>query len=171
MEVNEIFEIKEGCYFGSSYFYFCDTSIDEYLGITDAKAHNGFSIEEEYVWDYLIPFINKYSDQNFGYGDEKCFTKEIVYKICGDIRDVYNVIKINFNDPSLDKLKKGFSIFFFASDEEFREYDLENKSDDEINLFIENERDRILDFYDRFIERITLLVNSTEKKVIYINTP
>jgi len=166
----EIFQIKDGCYFGSSYFYFSDTNLDGIFG-EKSRCHEGFSIEEDYVWGYLITFINKYADRNFEYGDEKCFSKEIVGSICSDILEVCNVIKSNFNDPSLDEFKKAISIFYFASNEELEKYDLRNKPNDEINKFIESRKERILDFYNHFIERITLLVDSSKEKKIYIHTP
>jgi hypothetical protein len=161
----EIFEIKEG-HDPSSYFWF--------LGRYDKKTkkYEEFSIEEEYVWEYLMPFIKKIKKKSFNYLETKYFTKEMVYNLCDDILNTCNTIMLNFNDPLLDNLKKRISIIYLANDEERENYDIMNMSNEDENKFIENNRERIVDFYNRFIERIKKLVNNMdENKRIKICSP
>ena len=166
----EIFEIKEGCYFGSSYFYFSDSNLDEIL-FEQKENHKGFSIEEEYVWEYLITFLNKLTDKKADYGIEVKITKENVKKLCDDIQNICHSMQTNFNDPSLDELKTRFSIIYFMTDEEQTKHDYYNISKDEVKMFIENRKGRIMDFYNCFIEHIKQLADSTEGNELYIHSP
>jgi hypothetical protein len=165
MDKTKLFEIKEGKDH-SSYFWF--------MGRDDEITKNCdmFCIEEEYVRKYLMPFITNIIKEPFDYLESKCFTKEMVYNLCNNIQNISNVIKSDFNDPVLDELKKRFSIFYFASDDELKENELINKTKEERMKYIENNKDRIIDFYKCFIERIKKLVdNMDDNKGIYIASP
>ncbi|MDR0320762.1 MAG: hypothetical protein LBI28_04595 [Treponema sp.] len=165
MDKIELFEIKEGYDYGSTFWF---------LGRYDekSKVHDMFCIEEEYVRDYLLPFIDKITKESFDYLDSKYFSKEMVYNLCNDIQNISNVIQSNFNDPILDELKENFSIFYIASDDEQKENDFMNMTKGEIMKFIEKNKERIIDFYKCFLERIKKLVdNMDDNKGIYISSP
>jgi hypothetical protein len=165
MEKMELFEIKEGYDYGSTFLFLSRN--DE-----KSKERDVFCIEEEYVREYLMPFIKNIIREPFDYLESKCFTKEMVYNLCNDIQKISNVIQSDFNDLVLDDLKKGFSIFYIATDDELEENDLRNRTKEERMKFIENKKERIIDFYKRFIERIKKLVdNMDENKGIYIASP
>jgi hypothetical protein len=145
-----IFEIKEG-HDPSSYFAF----FGRYDPVT--KVSEEFCIEEDHVWEYLVPVINKYIKGRFDYGEERPFIHKEVYSICNDIENICDIIRKDFNDTRFDKIKNGISIFSFTTDEEQAKYDFMNMSKKDTFNFIENNKDRIIDFYNRFIKRVKRL--------------
>jgi hypothetical protein len=155
-----VFEIQEG-HNPSSYFAF--------FGKRDetTKTIEEFCILEDPVWDYLIPILNRYVNYPFDYGDSKYFTNEKINNICKDIEDVCDLLIKDFNDPKLEEIRKNMSIYFFATDEERDKYNLWNISKEEQLKFIEKNKDRIIDFYHRFVKRIKILSeNNLPKKVV-----
>jgi hypothetical protein len=155
-----VFEIKEG-HDPSSYFVF--------LGKRDNTTNivEEFCIEETVVWKYLIHVLNKYVNYPFDYGDSKFLKSEKINNICNDIEELCDLLINDFNNPKLDEIKKNMSIIYFATDEERAELDIYKMSKEEKLKFFENNKDRLIDFYQRFVKRIKILSeNSLPKKVV-----
>lgn len=178
-------EIKEGHDY-SSYFWFRPVTIKLGEKITDddvTELDEEFSIEEGDVECFLAYFFYKHFDNELIYNKRRYenafgfidgfewyltynfFTYERIRVLAEDINKTAELLKTNFDDPSLADLKKSFSIFYMCpkDDKDYIEGNSEN---------IGNHIDVVIDFYNRFTKRILqMLDNNPETDIISIMGP
>lgn len=178
-------EIKEGHDY-SSYFWFKPVTVKLGEKIRDddvTELDEEFSIEEGNVECFLKYFFCKHFDNELicnkrryedfeGFIDGfkwyltyNFFTYERIRAMAEDINKTAELLKTDFDDPSLAELKKSFSIFYMCP-RDHKDY-IEGNSEN-----IKDHIDVVTDFYKRFTKRILqMLENNPETDVISIMGP
>lgn len=112
------------------------------------------SIEEEDVYDYLYCFLKKGFDESNGdefdsYLDENIYTYSSVEEMLSEIEKSIRLLKEDFDNTGLDELKEHFKA-----------------------LKVQVNVDRIIDFYDRFVWRMRLMMkHAPDYKLILFTGP
>lgn len=178
-------EIIEG-HDSSSYFWFRPVRVLLHEKIRDedvTELDEEFSIEEGDVDCFLSHFFYKHFDNELVYNKRRYdefedfisgfewylthnfFTYERIRALAADIEHAAELLKTNYDDPSLEEVKKNFSIFYMCprDDIDYIEGNSEN---------IRSHVDVVTDFYKRFAKRILqMLDNNPDADLISIMGP
>lgn len=178
-------EIIEG-HDSSSYFWIRPVTIKLGEKIRDddvTELEEEISIEEDDVESFLAYFFRKHFDNELIYNKRRyddCegfidgfewfltynfFTYEDIRAMAEDINKTAELLKTDYDDPSLAGVKKSFSIFGMCSREDkgYGDNSPEN---------IRNHIDAVIDFYNRFSKRILqMLDNNPRTDIISIMGP
>lgn len=166
-------EIKEGRD-SSSYFLFMPIMINDNQNMElddDVEREEVFSIEEDNVDCFLAYFLFKYFDENLVYNKNRYeegeiyikgfnwyltpnyFTYDVINKMLGEIMCVAKLLKTDYDNVSLNEIKKRFSICYMCpSDSD--DYKNENKESIKNNISV------VIDFYDRFVARLQKMMDN-----------
>lgn len=178
-------EIIEG-HDPSSYFWFRPVILKEsgkILWDEVVELEEEFSIEEGNVECFLSYFLEKYFDKNltynkrrydyyFGYIDNfewhlthNFYTYSAVVEMVKEINKAASLLRVDYNNPQLDDVKRHFSIFYMCrqNDAAFINGDVSA---------IQKHISVVIDFYHRFAKRITaMLENNKDATIISIMGP
>lgn len=147
-ELDEVISIEEGdveCFL--RYFFY--NHFDNELIFNKRRYEDGLGYIDGFEW---------YLTYNF-------YTYERIRAMAEDINKTAELLKTDFDNPSLAELKKDFSIFYMcpSDDKDYIEGNSEN---------IKNHIDVVIDFYGRFTKRILqMLNNNPETDIISIMGP
>lgn len=132
---------------------------------------------------FLYHFLHKYFDTSFAYGDmrdEYCsnafewnlepniYTYNTVERMQEEIDTCCRLLETDFNNPSLDALKRCFSVYDFEPEEN---WDIKHTREEKMeiirsNIFI------VTDFYYRFKKQMhAMMAHSPEYKFITFTDP
>lgn len=142
-----------------------------------------FSVEESDVYCFLSYFFDKYFDEKNVYNKNRYeygigyikgfewhlthnfFTYQSLQAMLQDIAYAADQLEKDYDNPALDKLKERFSIFCMCSSDS-EDYKTGN------GQAIRNHVAAVIDFYGRFIRRLTLMMeNHPETFLISIMGP
>ena len=178
-------EIIEG-HDPSSYFWFRPVIVHNTEKVTwkaTEELKEEFSVEEGDVDCFLSYFLFKYFDSELVYNKNRFesgyffsggfewylthnyFTYDTLREMLSEMSRVSDLLDRNFDDPSLDRVKERYSIYYLCPQD----------SEDWItgnNAAIQKYSHLITDFYKRFISRLTKMMdNNTSTNLISIMGP
>ena len=183
--------IKEG-HDSSSYFWIVPVIVkneEELLLRQETFLDDEISIEEDYVFSYLAPFLKRHFDENhwcniardrvqygetvrygFEWHDDNFYYYDRLELMLCEIELVARLLEIDYDNPILDKYKENYSIYFLLSNEERAK--LNARGGGNHKKEIEKRKDRIIDFYRRFVSRVRkMMENYPETNMIDICGP
>ena len=172
---------------GSSYFWIMPVKhvpkTEQYWRAMQEYRPEEISIEEDHVLEFLYYFLDKYFDENYPYGDcrDECdgsgfewnleyniYTYDAINAMLKDIEEFCERLKTNYDDPSLDELKKRFSVYTFEPDCPYCGWPTEEEKELLIrrNIYVATE------FYERFVYRMrAMMANAKEYTLISFMGP
>lgn len=138
------------------------------LGISNDKENTlkipdldcfGMSVDDMYVGEFLSTFLYKYydpsiqnreeyEDDGFDWYGVNLYTFESIRKMLDDIYKTVDLIKENYDDPALDKIKSKWSFYMYTDKM------IKDLTDEEINDIRRNRGSVAIDFYERFCSRM-----------------
>ena len=121
----------------------------------------GISIDDLSVSSFLGTFLYKHLDksiqeredyENEGFEEygQNYYTFESIHGIIEEIRQTISLLESDYDDPSLDEIKRHYSIVHFAD----KETDICSLSDEEKASIIKQNKYVAIDFYERFVEQM-----------------
>lgn len=169
---SEKFEIKiiEGHDYGS-YFWFQPVSVekkDPVLWEEIISSEDEISIEEGNIECFLEYFLRKYFDKELFYNryryddmeyttefewylTDNFYTYECMRKMLQEISKAADLLETDYGNEELKDIKKEFSIFYMCSCHHSDYIERKNEN-------IENHKDVVIDFYRRFVSRMSRMM-------------
>lgn len=156
---------------GSSYFWIRPVKINE----DDSELieqEDEISIEEDDVAEFLYIFLEKYFDKNIPHKkfrepyctdefewnlEHNLYTYETVEKMLQEIEDCSNLLKTDYNNPKIKKIKARFHTSSFVSENPFTQNSEQEREEKiKVNIYVATE------FYERFVRRIRLMMKNNK---------
>ncbi len=134
-----------------------------------AHEDQKISIDDDYIHEFLSPFLIKYFDPTYPCGHARppydppeydpystnIYTYSTMEIMLREIEQTAHLLATDYDNPKLTDLKKKFNLYTFAPEIENR-YSLSKAEQEAI---IKERIDIALDFYERFIARMRKMIN------------
>ena len=161
--------IDEGHNGGSDFWIMPVRYTDKQSCEPEELCEHEISIEEDYVYEFLHVFLEKYFDYDYDYGDLRSegsqygfqwnleynfYTYESMEKMLDEIEYYANLLKCDYDNPLLDELKSRFKYSSFGGDGFV--------SEKEEKRFVRENIGVAIDFYERFVRRMRRMMKEAE---------